>query len=125
MLDLRHPEGSRRAEELGVRPLLAVAVDGVLASCCRSRGVSLPRSLAGGGLGTAVVNKRRELLLRVEGCGERPADPFDWNDPKGSEQPWKCLQMSLESRSIWLGASFEFAGERCHSHIRFSKLWSS
>ena len=38
-VSLREEAGARRAEELGVATVPAVAVDGVLADCCQGRGV--------------------------------------------------------------------------------------
>ena len=40
VLDMSDPEVSRRAEDLGVQSLPAVAVDGELAECCTGRGVT-------------------------------------------------------------------------------------
>lgn len=37
--NMADPEGERRARELGVRSLPAVAVDGRLAECCRGGGL--------------------------------------------------------------------------------------
>jgi glutaredoxin 3 len=39
VLDMRQEEVARRAAELGVRSVPAVAIDGTLASCCTGRGV--------------------------------------------------------------------------------------
>jgi glutaredoxin 3 len=49
VLDMRQEDVARRAAELGVRSVPAVAVDGALASCCTGRGVDadvLARQLA-------------------------------------------------------------------------------
>lgn len=40
VLDMSEPEVSRRAEELGVQSLPAVAINGSLAECCQGRGVT-------------------------------------------------------------------------------------
>jgi len=50
--DLKEEAASRRAAELGVRSLPAVAVDGRLASCCDGRGID-------------------EAALREAGIGQR------------------------------------------------------
>lgn len=41
VLDMKTPAAATRARELGVRSLLAVAIDGELASCCAGRGPDL------------------------------------------------------------------------------------
>ena len=38
VLNMNEPTGAKRAKELGVRSVPAVAIDGKLASCCVSRG---------------------------------------------------------------------------------------
>ena len=38
--DMKEPESVRRAAELGVRSIPAVAVDGRLADCCSGRGLN-------------------------------------------------------------------------------------
>ena len=40
VLDMSDPDVSRRAEDLGVQSLPAVAIDGKLAECCTGRGVT-------------------------------------------------------------------------------------
>jgi len=52
ILDLKEPETMTRAKELGVKSVPAVAIDGVLASCCSGRGVDL-ETLKAAGLGRA------------------------------------------------------------------------
>lgn len=39
VLDMHRPEVAARAEQLGVRSVPAVAVDGKLADCCAGRGI--------------------------------------------------------------------------------------
>lgn len=39
--DMNQPEVRKRAAELGIRSVPAVAVDGALADCCSGRGVDL------------------------------------------------------------------------------------
>lgn len=51
VLDLKEEAVARRVEELGIRSVPAVAIDGTLARCCTGRGVS-------------------EDALRAEGIGE-------------------------------------------------------
>ena len=41
VLDMKTPTATKRARELGVRSLPAVAIDGKLASCCAGRGPDL------------------------------------------------------------------------------------
>lgn len=41
VIDLDEPEGSRRARELGVESVPAVAIDGDLAGCCQGSGPDL------------------------------------------------------------------------------------
>lgn len=50
VLDMKDPEVARRAEELGVRSVPAVAIDGKLAGCCAGRGPEL-ETLKAEGLG--------------------------------------------------------------------------
>ncbi|MBI3926431.1 MAG: thioredoxin family protein [Armatimonadetes bacterium] len=50
VLDLRQPDAARRARELGVSSLPSVAIDGLLAGCCHSRGVDFD-TLRAAGLG--------------------------------------------------------------------------
>ncbi len=38
VLDMKYPEVAKRARELGVRSVPAVAIDGKLAGCCAGRG---------------------------------------------------------------------------------------
>jgi glutaredoxin len=38
VLDMKNPEVAKRAKELGVRSIPAVAIDGKLADCCAGRG---------------------------------------------------------------------------------------
>jgi hypothetical protein len=52
ILDMKEPETMTRAKELGVKSVPAVAIDGVLASCCSGRGVDL-ETLKAAGLGRA------------------------------------------------------------------------
>jgi predicted DsbA family dithiol-disulfide isomerase len=53
VVDLQDEQGIRRAQELGVTSVPAVAVDGKLAGCCQGRG---PRKemLVQAGLGQAI-----------------------------------------------------------------------
>ena len=39
VLDMREPDVARRAQDLGIRSLPAVVIDGKLADCCSGRGV--------------------------------------------------------------------------------------
>jgi len=39
VLDTRDPDVAERAKQLGVRSLPAVAIDGVLAECCKGGGI--------------------------------------------------------------------------------------
>lgn len=48
ILDMKEDEVIARAKDLGVRTLPAVAVDGVLASCCAGRGPEEPALRAAG-----------------------------------------------------------------------------
>ena len=41
VLDMSMPNVQRRAEDLGVKSVPAVAVNGILANCCSNRGVDL------------------------------------------------------------------------------------
>lgn len=50
ILDMNDPSNIKRAKELGVQSVPAVAIDGVLASCCAGRGVD-ENSLRAAGLG--------------------------------------------------------------------------
>lgn len=50
ILDMQDAETMARARELGVQSVPAVAIDGVLASCCAGRGVDL-ETLKAAGLG--------------------------------------------------------------------------
>ncbi|MEQ8666964.1 MAG: thioredoxin family protein [Rhodospirillales bacterium] len=52
ILDMKDAETIARAMELGVKSVPAVAIDGVLASCCSGRGVDL-ETLKAAGLGRA------------------------------------------------------------------------
>ena len=52
ILDMKEPDTMTRAKELGVKSVPAVAIDGVLASCCSGRGVDL-ETLKAAGLGRA------------------------------------------------------------------------
>ena len=40
VLEMNNPEVARRAEQLGVQSLPAVAVNGTLAECCTGRGIT-------------------------------------------------------------------------------------
>lgn len=51
VLDMHRPEVAARAEQLGVRSVPAVTVDGQLASCCAGRGVD-EATLRAAGVGT-------------------------------------------------------------------------
>lgn len=51
ILDMSNPETLARAKELGVKSVPAVAIDGVLASCCAGCGVD-EETLRAAGLGT-------------------------------------------------------------------------
>lgn len=50
VLDLHEEKGARRAQEVGVQSVPAVAVNGTLASCCQERGVS-EKALRDAGIG--------------------------------------------------------------------------
>ena len=50
VLDMKDEKVAPRAVKLGVRSLPAVAIDGVLASCCASRGID-EETLRAAGLG--------------------------------------------------------------------------
>ena len=54
VLDMKAPEARRRAAELGVGSVPAVAIDGRLADCCAGRGVD-PDVLRAAGLGQAAT----------------------------------------------------------------------
>jgi glutaredoxin len=51
VLDMRDPEVARRAKDLGIRSVPAVAIDGRLADCCRGRGPD-EETLKAAGIGT-------------------------------------------------------------------------
>lgn len=51
ILDMGDPETLTRAKQLGVQSVPAVAIDGVLASCCTGRGVDAD-TLRAAGLGS-------------------------------------------------------------------------
>jgi hypothetical protein len=53
VLDMRDPGVSRRAHDIGVRSVPAVAVDGRLAGCCQGRGVDAD-SLQAAGIGRPI-----------------------------------------------------------------------
>jgi hypothetical protein len=53
VLDMMDSQVARRAKELGVRSVPAVAIDGQLASCCSGRGVDI-QVLKDAGLGRAL-----------------------------------------------------------------------
>jgi len=48
VLDMKDDKVAARAERLGIRSLPAVAIDGVLADCCTSRGVDMDMLRAAG-----------------------------------------------------------------------------
>lgn len=48
VLDMHDPKTARHARTLGVRSVPAVAIDGVLASCCAGRGVDADALRASG-----------------------------------------------------------------------------
>ncbi len=50
VLDMRDPDVTRRAKDLGIRSVPAVAIDGKLADCCAGRGPD-EASLQAAGLG--------------------------------------------------------------------------
>lgn len=52
--DMAHPEVASRAQQLGVRSVPAVAVDGRLAECCAGRGPN-EASLRATGIGQPLV----------------------------------------------------------------------
>ncbi len=54
VLDTREPDVAERAKQLGVRALPAVAIDGVLADCCKSGGVD-EAGLRAAGVGTPIT----------------------------------------------------------------------
>lgn len=54
VLDMKSPEAQRRAADLGVGSVPAVAIDGRLADCCTTRGVDLG-VLRAAGLGQAIA----------------------------------------------------------------------
>ena len=51
ILDMNDGDAARRAKELGVRSLPAVAIDGVLAECCAGRGID-EAALRAAGIGS-------------------------------------------------------------------------
>jgi hypothetical protein len=53
VLDMQDAQIARRAKDLGVRSVPAVAIDGKLASCCSGRGVDI-QVLRDAGLGRAL-----------------------------------------------------------------------
>ena len=53
VLDMKNPAADKRARELGVMSLPAVAIDGKLASCCAGRGPDLA-VLKASGLGLSL-----------------------------------------------------------------------
>jgi glutaredoxin len=53
VLDMQDAEVERRAKELGVRSVPAVAVNGVLAGCCADRGPT-EEALRAAGVGQAI-----------------------------------------------------------------------
>ena len=53
VIDLREKENSRRALELGVRSVPAVAINGKLVECCEGRGPS-EQDLMAAGLGQSI-----------------------------------------------------------------------
>jgi len=54
VLDMKSTDVARRANELGINSIPAVAIDGKVADCCTNRGVNLD-VLAGAGLGQPLV----------------------------------------------------------------------
>ncbi|MBW1894830.1 MAG: thioredoxin family protein [Deltaproteobacteria bacterium] len=50
VLNMQEPESMKRANELGVRSVPAVAVDGKLAGCCTGRGID-EKALQNAGIG--------------------------------------------------------------------------
>lgn len=52
VLDMKSPDAERRARQLGVRSVPAVAVDGALAGCCAGRGPT-EQALREAGLGSS------------------------------------------------------------------------
>jgi len=50
VLDMRDPEVAQRAEDLGIRSVPAVLIDGELAACCAGRGID-EATLRAAGLG--------------------------------------------------------------------------
>ena len=54
VLDMRSPVVQKRAKQLGVRSLPAVAIDGKLADCCSGRGVEIG-VLRAAGLGQPIA----------------------------------------------------------------------
>jgi len=50
VLDMKEPDIARRAKDLGVRSVPAVAIDGRLADCCSGRGLDVD-TLRAAGLG--------------------------------------------------------------------------
>ena len=54
VLDMKRPDVQRKAADLGVKTVPAVAVDGELADCCAGRGIDLA-VLRAAGLGQAIA----------------------------------------------------------------------
>ncbi len=54
VLDTRDPAVAERAKRLGVRSLPAVAIDGVLAECCKGGGID-EAALRAAGVGAPIV----------------------------------------------------------------------
>ena len=54
VLDTREPDVAERAKQLGVNALPAVAIDGVLADCCKNGGID-EASLRDAGVGTPIT----------------------------------------------------------------------
>ncbi|MBI4538303.1 MAG: thioredoxin family protein [Gemmatimonadetes bacterium] len=54
VLDMRNEAAARRASELGVRSIPAIAVNGELASCCAARGPDA-QALRHAGIGRPIV----------------------------------------------------------------------
>jgi len=54
VLDTREPDVAARAKQLGVRALPAVAIDGVLADCCKGNGID-EAALRAAGVGTPIT----------------------------------------------------------------------
>ncbi|MEQ8719692.1 MAG: thioredoxin family protein [Sandaracinaceae bacterium] len=54
VLDTREPDVAERAKQLGVRALPAVAIDGLLADCCKGSGID-EAALRAAGVGTPIT----------------------------------------------------------------------